>query len=197
MPRPNLLRLLRRNKLVFALTAIAAAAAMWHSQRESVRARESRARPLLIELEEFVRGRLDRVRVVPDVTSRKEFAYTVDDVDQLALFREAAKHADSEEPSGHNQVQFEADLILENGDRHSRFLAQVYELEPADLFLERRTERHNPDGSWSFDDFVEIRIPGLGQWMMKTAPLGSTDVPAPARPCPTSANSSDCAASRS
>jgi hypothetical protein len=143
---------------------------------------------LLTELDPFLRVPLQRLRVVPEVTSREEFAYSIDEIEQLTLFRESAKRAYVGDPSGHNLSLFEAELILENADRQTSFLARVFEKEREDLFLERRSERHNPDGSWSFSNFRTIRLPGLGQWMMTVAPFGRNDLDGPTKPadCPKS-----------
>lgn len=156
---------------------------------------ESRVRPLLIELEEFLQVPLQEIRVIPVFSSSEDFAYSIDSPDQLAPFRESADRADAEDVSGHSGRLFEADLILTNADRQIRFLATVHEREPHDLFLGRRWERKNPDGSFASGAPVRIRVPGLGDWMMSIAPDGRLDR-GTSRPCPDQSGSQTTACAR-
>lgn len=190
--RPNLFRLARENKLIFALAAVLAGVGMWHSQKEARHLSESRVEPLLIELHEFLRVPLQRIQVIPVFSSREDFAYSIDAPDQLARFRESAHRADAKQVSGHSGALFEADLILENAERQIRFLATVHEREPLDLFLGRRWERKNPGGSFSSGPPVRIRVPGSGEWMMSIAPDGRFDRGV-SRPCPEPAGSQSTA----
>ena len=181
--RLSLLGLAREHPWIFALTAVLAGVGMWQSEKESRAARESRVRPLLVELDEFLRVPLQEIRVIPVFSSSEDFAYSIDTPDQLARFRALAQRADAKQVSGHSGEVFEADLILENAERQIRFLATVHKREPLDLFLGRRNERRNPDGSFWSDAPVRVRVPGLGEWMMGVAPYGSLDRGA-SRPCP-------------
>ncbi len=103
--------------------------------------------------------------------SYKTFRYVISDLCELAIFTEGARNADLHRVSGGSGAIFEVEIILESAETELRYIASVHIYELEDLFISNVFMERSATGGWGRGPSKEVRIPGLGQWIMRMAPV--------------------------
>ena len=127
---------------------------------------------LIDELHQKLSKSPNEIEILPYQLSKKEFKYIITDSQDLNKFIREIKVADTQAISGHSGPVFECTIVLKTKFGDLTYLASVHKYERKDLFISNVFYRKTGNNSYSRGRGNEVRIPNLGEWIMKIAPKG-------------------------
>lgn len=131
---------------------------------------------LVIRLRDTMTNNLVGIVITPDQRNREEWQVLVREEAELEAFRKMALNANPQPVSGHSGPIGEWTIMIQFASgQQLRYAASVHENEPEDLFLADRFYFQNRPITYNEAKGRRACLPGLGPWLMRTAPEGIFD----------------------
>ena len=133
---------------------------------------EAHREAFIAELNAFIENPLTRISIQKENPwDSWDFEYSFSDPDKLREFTAAARQADMALLAEDSSPILGTMMTLSNGNSELRVIATVHRNDLQDIYISNVFPVETTPGTFTRGPGMEIRLPGLGRWLMMAAPV--------------------------